>query len=701
MGTATRTTVELPRLTREAAILPKTLNDETRTVDVIWTTGSRVRRGYFQQYWEQLSLDPKAVRMKRLNNGAPLLNAHQDWDANDVIGLVEPGTAVLDSGKRGIATVRFAKAEDDPEADQIYRKVKDGIIQNISVGYQTYEMTKVSDGGADKIPIYEATDWEPYELSVVPCGADDGAGFRAAGTERHPCVFLNTRKQQERKPMDPTTEPETGTEAGGSPDAASAAVAATQAALTARNAHAKELAAAQKAAAQEAERKERARTVAIRNLADEAGIGQQWASDLIEAGCTIEQAREQLLHSMFKRDQETPPLDGHVRVAAGEDSRDKWMRCASAWLLERSGQREMLEDAKKKLPRAREFQGLDFETGYGEFNGLSPLDLARSCLERGGVRTKGIGKMDLIGRAFMHRSGNFQTTSDFGTLLENVLGKVLLGAYATQPNTFESFTKRDVVPDFRTSNRYRTGSIPGLDVILEHGEYKNGAIPDGAKYPLTTQRTGKIFALSREAIVNDDMGALTDLATQFGKAAMRTIENAVYALINANSGLGPTQGDGQPFFHANRSNVNATGAAISVDAIDLDAAALAQQKDPNGQDFLDLQPAVLLVHRQLRGTADVLNRAEYDTTVQKFQVPNKVRGLFRQVIGSPRLTDTKRRYLIADPLDWIVVAWLEGYAGPVLENQMGWRVDGVEWKVTVYAKAQMGDPKGALTNAGQ
>lgn len=691
-------TVDLPRLSRQATILPKTLNDEMRTVDVIWTTGAAVLRGYFQQYWEKLSLDTKSVRLKRLNNGAPLLNAHQDYDASDVVGVVESGTAVID-GKRGVATVRFAKAEDDQEADAIYRKVKDGILQNISVGYQTYEMTKVSDGGADKIPIYEATDWEPYELSVVPCGADDGAGFRAASTERHPCVFLN-RKQQERKIMDPQTETETGTEAGGSPDAASAAVAATQAAVSARLANARELAAATKRAAEQAQQQERARTVAIEQLADEAGIGPQWARDLVAAGCTIEQAREQLLRSMFKRDQENP-IEGHVRVAAGEDSRDKWIRCASAWLLERSGQREMLEEAKKKMPRAREFQGLDFETGYGEFNGLSPLDLARSCLERGGVRTKGIGKMDLIGRAFMHRSGNMQTTSDFSTLLENVLGKVLLGAYATQPNTYERFTKRDVVPDFRTSNRYRTGSIPGLDVILEHGEYKSGAIPDGAKYPLTTQRTGKIFALSREAIVNDDMGALTDLATQFGKASMRTIENAVYALINANSGLGPTQADAQPFFHANRANVNATGAAISVAAIDADAATLAQQKDPNGQDFLDLQPAILLVHRQLKNTADVLNRAEFDTTTNKFQVPNAVRGLFREVIGSPRLTDTKRRYLIADPLDWIVVAWLEGYAGPVLENQMGWRVDGVEWKVTVYAKAQMGDPKGALTNAGQ
>jgi phage head maturation protease len=216
MASNANATVDLPRLSRQATIMPKTLNDEMRTVDVVWTTGAPVLRGYFSQYWEKLSLDPKSVRLKRLNNGAPLLNAHDGSDACCVIGTVEPGTAVLE-GKRGIATVRFAKAEDSPIADQIYRLVKDGIVQNISVGYQIYEMTKVSEGGADKIPIFEATDWEPYELSPVPMGADDGAGFRAASTERHACVFITRKQQQERPTMADDTDPDTGGARGGEP----------------------------------------------------------------------------------------------------------------------------------------------------------------------------------------------------------------------------------------------------------------------------------------------------------------------------------------------------------------------------------------------------------------------------------------------------------------------------------------------------
>src|SRR5262245_53579562 len=120
--------VELPRLVRVGSVVPSTVNVEARTVDVIWTTGAAVLRGYFDKFWEELDLDPKSVRLKRLNNGAPLLNAHSAYDANGVIGVVVSGTAVVD-GKRGTATVRFAREGIDPIADAIFAKVVDGVIQ--------------------------------------------------------------------------------------------------------------------------------------------------------------------------------------------------------------------------------------------------------------------------------------------------------------------------------------------------------------------------------------------------------------------------------------------------------------------------------------------------------------------------------------------------------------------------------------------
>jgi hypothetical protein len=678
-------------MSRAASVVPSSINIEARTIDVVWTTGARVMRGYFDKYWEELSLEPKHVRLKRLNNGAPLLDAHSDYRSSDVVGVVEAKSARIEGGK-GVATVRFAKAEDDPEADKIFRKVVDGILQNISVGYSTYKMEKVEDS-ADKIPVYRAVDWEPYELSVVPMGADDGAGFRSASSERNPCVFV-TRTMQE---MPMTMKPEdTDTPTSGE----SVAAAATRAVATQRIEEARKIAAAREEASQAAIASERERMTGIRDVAKRAGLGEAWATRLIEGGTTVEEARDEAFRELTSGDDDTP-INGHVRIGAGDDARDKFIRGASAALFESTNTRRLIEAAKKKLPDVFDGVALD----GGEFRGLSVLELARRSLERQGVSTRGMDRMRMIGQAFIHRSA-YQTTSDFANILENVLGKVLLGAYATQENTWERFCGVETVTDFRSSNRYRTGSVSSLDTVPEHGEYKNGTIPDASKYAVATERKGKIFALSREVLVNDDMGALTNLAMEFGRAAGRTIENAVYALLAQNSGLGPTMAvDSQPFFHSNRANVNATGSAISVAGIDADRVVMRAQKDPSSLDYIDLNPAILLVPDALKGTAMVINDAQYDPdTANKLQRPNMVRGLFREVIGTPRLSAAStRRYLFADPMQAaaIVVAFLEGYGrGPLLESENGWRIDGVEWRVTLYAKAQVGDPKAAVTNAG-
>ncbi len=686
------TTVELPPLSREVSIVPNSIDEEKRTVDVVWTTGARVMRGFYDRYWEELSLDPKHVRMRRLNNGAPFLNSHDGNDAAGVVGVVVNKSARIENGQ-GIATVRFARAEDDPEADKIFRKVKDGILQNISVGYSTYKMEE-AEAGKDKVPVFRAVDWEPYELSVVPMGADDGAGFRAASSDRNPCVFV-TRQEPTMSDENKTTS------APANASGESAAVAATRAAGEKRIEDARALATAKQVAAEEAIAVERERVGEIRRISKRSGLGDAWASNLIEAGTSVAEAQRLAFEHLAARDADEFNPEGGTSISAGDDEREKFIRGASAWLFERTGTRKLIEGAKAKHPEL--FKDVAFDPG--EFRGYSPIELARLCVERGGVKTRGMDRMKMVGIAFTHRSTNYQTIGDFPNILENVLGKVLLGAYAMQENTWERFCGIDTVPDFRTSNRYRTGSLPSLDVIAEHGEYKSGTIPDAAKYAISVQRMGKMFALSQETIINDDMGALTQLATELGRSSMRSIENAVYALLALNSGLGPTQSDAQPFFHANRSNVNATGSAISVAGLDADRVVMRAQKDPNGLDYIDMTPAVLLVPDALRGTALVLNDAQYDPdTANKLQRPNMVRGLFREIVGSPRLSAAStRRYLFADPSQApaIVVAFLEGYGrGPVIDSQNGWRVDGVEWKVSLYAKAQMGDAKAAVTNAG-
>lgn len=182
--------IDVPPLDLRAAV--GDVNEDTRTIDLIFSTGADVTRYDWMsggRYIERLSMKPEHVRLERLNAGAPLLNSHSAYDLSDQLGVVEEGSASVD-GKVGRAAVRFPKAEDDPVADQVYRKVRDKIIRNVSVGYRVhrFEETKGKDNA---LPVRLATDWEPFEISLVAMPADTGARVRAAAKFLpNPCELI-------------------------------------------------------------------------------------------------------------------------------------------------------------------------------------------------------------------------------------------------------------------------------------------------------------------------------------------------------------------------------------------------------------------------------------------------------------------------------------------------------------------------------
>ncbi|MGZ8313324.1 MAG: hypothetical protein ACXWUR_14785 [Allosphingosinicella sp.] len=163
------------------------------------------RRDLFtgRRYDEVLSLDPGHVDLARLNAGAPLLNAHGAFDLANVLGVVERAwIGQGGDGFEGRAVVRFSERED---VEPFWQDVRAGIIRSVSVGYQvrTYEVSE-QDG---QPPLWRAIDWVPLELSAVPVGADQAAGFRARQTLA-PCHLIHragAAQQQETTVMDQTT----------------------------------------------------------------------------------------------------------------------------------------------------------------------------------------------------------------------------------------------------------------------------------------------------------------------------------------------------------------------------------------------------------------------------------------------------------------------------------------------------------------
>jgi len=149
---------------------------EARTKDLVFYTGASVARYDWwtgDEYMLSFSMTPADVKLDRLNTGAPLLDSHQNYTMANQVGVVDK--AWIADGQ-AMATVRFSER---PEVDGLWKDVSDGIVQNVSMGVSIGQLVETTKKG-DKVKSYKAIDWEPMEISIVPVGADPGAGFLAA-----------------------------------------------------------------------------------------------------------------------------------------------------------------------------------------------------------------------------------------------------------------------------------------------------------------------------------------------------------------------------------------------------------------------------------------------------------------------------------------------------------------------------------------
>jgi hypothetical protein len=640
----------LPTQRRAAEIRVESWNEEERTIDVVWGTGAPVRRYNWwddEEYDESLDMSPQSVDMSRLANGAaPVLDTHRSGGLSNQIGVVV--SAEVD-GTRGTAKLRMSSR---PEIAGIVQDIKAGIIRNLSVGYsvQRYEITREKD----KVAVYRATRWTPAEVSFVPIGADASAQSRSKTPEQagESCAFV------ERSKMDEQEKPASAPDNTRAADPVPPQDKAPQVDNTTRAADIAELA-------------------AKHGMSDKAP---EW----IRSGKPIGDIRAAILDALVAADAQA---GGARNITAGLAQEDKTRNAVVSALMARA--RSVDPDTRKPV---------QFDGG-NEFRGLTLLDIARNSLERAGVRTAGMDKMTLVGRAFT------QTQSDFPTLLETTMHKTLTGAYSIAPDTWSRFCSIGSVSDFRAHNRYGVGSLPNLPGVNEAGEFRNVAIPDGEKASITADTKGMIINLTRQAIVNDDLGAFVGLAAQLGRSARRTIEAAVYTYLASN----PTV-KGSELFTDARANLFASGStaprntqtAPTVAAVELMRQAMAKQKDIGANDYLDLRPSIFVGNLAYGTEMKVVNEAQFDpTSGTKDTRPNTSRGLIRDIVETPRIT-TNYWYLFADPADApvIEVAFLDGQDAPFLDQEEGFTVDGTRWKVRLDFGIAAVDWRGVVRNNG-
>jgi ATP-dependent protease ClpP protease subunit len=366
------------------------------------------------------------------------------------------------------------------------------------------------------------------------------------------------------------------------------------------------------------------------------------------------------------------PLAGNGQVVGGADERDK-QRTAMASAIE-----------------VRAYGGQT--DGANPFRGFTMFELARACATAAGVNTRGMDRMDVVAAAFT------TTSSDFPLLLGNTASKALKKGYDETPEVFPTFTRPVTLTDFKPSSLAGLGRFSSLDLIEEGGAYKYGKFSDtGSSLKLVTY--GKMFAITRQAIINDDLNALSDVPRKMGQAAKRTVGDAVFTLITSN----PTLSDGIALFHASHNNLVGTGTTISTTSVDGLRVLMATQKDADGR-VVRVPLKYIVVPVGLGGLARTVLESQFEVSGNKnLTTPNIVRNSF-EVVEDPRLDAASATawYGVADPnlFDGIVVGYLDGKQEPYLEAKDGWSVDGTEWKVRIDAAAAVADPIGLSKNPG-
>jgi hypothetical protein len=329
----------------------------------------------------------------------------------------------------------------------------------------------------------------------------------------------------------------------------------------------------------------------------------------------------------------------------------------------------------------------------------------------GGYIRPGVIDDDAIRAAFhadrqLRASSGFSTVGGLTGILGDVAGKALLAAYEAVASVISLIAAETDHTDFKGRTTYRLSGSGALEKVAPDGEIKHATLEEeGYRNQLDTW--GKMIALTRQMIINDDLGAFLAIPRLLGRMAALGREKAGFETLLGNA-VGT---DGNAFFSPAHNNLN-YGAES-----DLDIASLTfveqmflNQIDKAGDPIL-ASPAILLVPTSLKTTAQQLMATTTliggDVTVLN---NNPFSGRFR-VVASPYLnaqslagSSSKAWYLMADPNDipTLEIAYLRGQRTPVIESgETDFNTLGTQWRCYWDFSAALADHRGAVKSNGE
>lgn len=610
------------------------VDTDSRTVELSFSSETPYGRWFGD---EILCHDEECINLERFNNGLGTALFNHDRDA--VVGHVEK---VWIEDNRGKALVRF---DEDEKSDMIFKKVQSGTLQGVSVGYsiKRYEVLddkdSVSSNGRFKGPdTYVVTDWEPLEISIVSVPADPTVGVGRSAEEIHTSIDTqedNTRMDQEKN-LEVQEVKSAPVETG-----------LTQADL------------------QKAMEQERKRTSEITAMFRDFDV--EGADEAIVLGKSVEEARAMVMDELRARNK-------GVSVTIGEAESDKFRAAAQDAVLMAAG-----------LPVAEPAPGAN------ELRGYSMIELARESLQRECNTKANFGDNMEMARAAIN------STSTFPAIMSNLANKSVMVGFNEAETTFQIWAGKGSNRDFKEAARVALSEAGNLELVPEGGQFQQDVFKEAsARTKVATY--GKIFSLTRQAIINDDLGLFSKIATKYGSAAKRLVNKMVYAQLTGDVKMQ----DNVALFDDKHGNVANTGEALSVKAIAKAITAMRRQKGIQGTANLNITPKYLVVPPELEVTAYQIVNSTAAVDGTNSGVVNPYKGRF-VIVADAELTDPDAWYLVADASqhDTIEVTYLNGVETPRLETRQGFDVDGIEYKVAFDCGVSALDFRGLYKNAGK
>lgn len=352
--------------------------------------------------------------------------------------------------------------------------------------------------------------------------------------------------------------------------------------------------------------------------------------------------------------------------------------------------------------------------GWEDFRHARLLDIASVILNAEGVRTFGMAPQDIAKAAlgfsgFVGRSGGFHVSGMFQNILLDAINKTMLSAYGERAMTYQQvFRQAASAADFKNIYRIRMSEAANLSIWPDNTTPEEIAFSD-EKETYAVEAYSNIASFSWRTLVNDDMDAFSRVPQLMGRAAVRTVNAAVWSQVTSN----PTMQDGVALFSNTsgaRKQDNLSSGTVTVANLALAKALMRLMTGVNTKGgnaspaILGIQPRYLVVPATIETTAQQVVRSVYDPAAAAGTgVYNPFYNTLELVV-EPLLdgTSTAEWYLFSDTadIDTIEYTFLQGQETPVVSSWTDEETSALKYKIVQTFAAKAIDHRGCVKSTG-